>query len=327
MTVSAKERLTRFYSVFDSQDQVLIMITADPDAIASAMAVKRLLWRKVAGVTICSTNTIKRPDNIAMVDLLGVAILKPGDIRKGEYSRFVVVDSQPHHNDVFQKFDYDVIIDHHPRGDATASYMDIRSDYGATCSMMTEYVKAAQIRPSMKLATGLFLGIKTDTNNFERPALAEDIKAFRFLFKYVNLHLAKRIEHSEIQPGFLKYFERALEARKMKRGRMYVHLGNVVNPDVCVLIADFFMKVNGVRWSIVSGIYAKKLVVIFRNDGLRNNAGKLAGKSFSEFGSAGGHKSMARAELPVSALECEVTCDNVGKVQRWIISRVEQKAK
>ena len=88
------------------------MINADPDAIASAMAVKRLLWRKTAKVVICSISGISRPDNIAMVDYLGVKILKPDEIKKTSFSKFVIVDSQPCHNELFQKFDYDVIIDH-----------------------------------------------------------------------------------------------------------------------------------------------------------------------------------------------------------------------
>lgn len=69
------ERLRRFYDIFSGDDQVLIGINADPDAIASAMAVKRLLWRKVAGVTIASTNVIKRPDNLTMLRLLGVRLV------------------------------------------------------------------------------------------------------------------------------------------------------------------------------------------------------------------------------------------------------------
>ena len=72
MKHSATERLRRFYKLFSGDDQVLIVINADPDPIASAMAVKRLLWRKVASVTISHINTIQRPDNLAMIRLLGV---------------------------------------------------------------------------------------------------------------------------------------------------------------------------------------------------------------------------------------------------------------
>ncbi|MEJ2040789.1 MAG: phosphoesterase, partial [Desulfosarcinaceae bacterium] len=69
MSISNKERLRRFYAQFSGEDHVLIPIVADPDAIASAMAVKRLLWRKTAGVTIANVNTIERPDNLVLVRL------------------------------------------------------------------------------------------------------------------------------------------------------------------------------------------------------------------------------------------------------------------
>jgi len=69
MRPSAPEKLRRFFDQFSSNDYVLILINADPDAIACAMAVKRLLWRKVAGITISKINVIKRPDNLAMIRL------------------------------------------------------------------------------------------------------------------------------------------------------------------------------------------------------------------------------------------------------------------
>jgi nanoRNase/pAp phosphatase (c-di-AMP/oligoRNAs hydrolase) len=325
MTVSATERLRKFQAVFKNDDQVLVLINADPDAIGAALAVKRLLWRKVASVSIASVNTVKRPDNVAMVELLGVKLLRAADVAKSAFTRFVIVDSQPEHHELFQKFECDVIIDHHPVGKAKADFVDIRPEYGATCSMLTEYVKAAKIRPSVKLATALFLGIKTDTNDFQRKAFGEDVKAFQFLFKYINLNLVQKIEYAEINPGFLKYFQLAFNTRVMRRGRVYIHLGHVGTPDVCVLIADFFLKVKGVGWTFVSGIFGKKLVVIFRNDGLRKNAGKLAETAFGKLGSAGGHKGMARAEIPLAALTGLVDPDQDRKMLKWLIDRVDLK--
>ena len=46
------------------------------------------------------------------------------------------------------------------------------------------------------------------------------------------------------------------------RGAPFVHLGPVLHPDVCVQIADFFMHIDAVSWSIVSGIYNRTFVVI-----------------------------------------------------------------
>ncbi len=326
MSSSALEKLRCFYDQFSSDDHVLVLIDADPDAIASAMAVKRLLWRKVANTSISNINVIKRPDNIAMIRLLRVSLIPLSKIDKSKFNRFVIVDSQPDHNETFAAFKPDVIIDHHPETGVNAPFLDIRPKYGATASIMTEYLRAARIKPSSKLATGLFFAVKTDTDNFVRQTLLEDVRAFQFLYNHANIHLARKIEQTEMRFDFLKYFKIALENMRRRKGRVFVHLGPVVNPDVCVLIADFFMKVNSVRWSIISGICNKKLTVVFRNDGLRKNAGDVARQSFGHIGSAGGHKNMARAEIPIAVLEEHVKLKDDKILLGWIINQIEKKA-
>ena len=326
MTLSAAGKLRRFYDSFEGDNNVLILINADPDSIASAMAVKRLLWRKVSSVTISNINTIKRPDNIAMIRLLGVDLVPIKNIVKDSFNRFVIVDSQPNHNQIFTEYPPHVIIDHHPDTSASAPFVDIRPKYGATATIMTEYLRAAKIKPSSKLATGLFYAIKTDTDNFVRQTLIEDVRAFQFLYRHSNLHLINKIEQSELTVDFLKYFKIALDNKRVLKGHMFAHLGPVVNPDICVIIADFFLKISSVNWSIVSGLYSKKLVIVFRNDGLRKDAGKVAKQSFGQIGSAGGHKSMARAEIPFTDLKEVVDYKDDKKLLRWIINKIEKKA-
>lgn len=327
MSLSAPEKLRRFYDQFTNNDHVLILINADPDAIACAMAVKRLLWHKVAGITVSNINVIKRPDNIAMVRLLGVKLVHVDEIDENEFNRIVMVDSQPDHNESFTRFRPDVIIDHHPDTGVKAPFIDIRPNYGAASSIITEYLRAAKIKPSAKLATGMFLAIKTDTDNFERETQIEDVRAFQYLFKYANIHLARKIEQAELRLDFLKYFKIALQNRRIRKGKVFVYLGTVVNPDVCVLIADFFMRVDSVQWSIISGVYENKLIVIFRNDGIRKNAGTVAQKAFDVIGSAGGHKSMARAEIPTSELKGQTDYKDEKKILKWIINQVEKKSR
>ena len=327
MAAQRSERLKRFYDIFSGDDQVLIGINADPDAIASAMAVRRLLWRKVVGVTIACTNVIKRPDNLTMLRLLGVRLVQFEEIELERFSKFVIVDSQPSHDDQLRSRKPDVIIDHHPDAGEKGTYTDIRPAYGATASILTEYLRAARIKPSKKLATGLFYAIKTDTDNFERKALFEDVRAFQFLFRHVNIHMARKIEQAELKFEFLKYFKIALEEKRRRKGKVYAHLGNVPSPDVCVLVADFFMRVSSVTWSIVSGRCNKKLVIIFRNDGIRKDAGKLASMSFGQIGSAGGHKNMARAEIAYTELKRAVDIADDTKVALWIIRNIEKTTK
>ena len=325
MISKTKELLGQFYEQFAGRDQVLILMTADPDAIASAMAVKRLLWRKVAGITISPINVIQRPDNLTMLRLLGVPVAHLDTLEPDRFQRKVLIDSQPNHSSVFKRFTYDVIIDHHPDSRPKGGYVDIRPQYGATASIMTEYLRAAKIKPSTKLATALFHAIKTDTRNFERETQFEDVVAFQYLFRYANIPLARRIEQADLQLGFLTFFRKAIQIRRFRKGKMFAHLGSVPNPDVCVLIADFFMRVETVNWSIVSGIYDNQLVIILRNDGIRKDAGDLAHSSFAEFGSAGGHKTRARAELALSTVGEAVDCSDGRRLTEWLVNRIEQR--
>ncbi len=327
MGITNIERLRRFLQHFAGEDHVLIPINADPDAIASAMAVKRLLWRKTASVTIANVNEIKRPDNLTMIRLVGVKLIPFKKIDPARFTAMIMVDSQPSHHEDLSGLQPRAIIDHHAAEETSqAPYMDIRPHYGATASIMIEYLRAARIKPSVKLATSLFYAIKTDTSNFERKTTSEDLKAFQYVFRNANKALAYRIEQAEMDISFLKYFKRAIEERRLSKGRAFVHLGPVVHPDVCVQVADFFLRVNSVNWSIVSGLHHRKLVVIFRNDGIRKNAGTLAKKCFGRWGMAGGHKSAARAEVSVEAIEAIVDVNSRKKTAQWVMRQLTKKA-
>ena len=111
---------------------------------------------------------------------------------------------------------------------------------------------------------------------------------------------------------------------RVKKHRAYVHLGPVQNPEICVSIADFFMKVHDVVWSIVSGTCQGRVVSIVRNDGFRKDAGKLLSKAFGEMGSAGGHKTMARAEIQLRNLEGKVNYKDAKVLSDWIFGCLEE---
>jgi len=319
MATSASEKLRRLLGLFSREDRLLIVINPDPDAMASAMALKRLLWRQVSAVTIAYIGNITRPDNLAMIRMANLDLLPLNKVDPAQFSRYAIVDSQPNHHKDFERINFDIILDHHPDTGAKVSFADIRPNYGATSTIMTEYLRAAKIKPSARLATALSYGIKTDTLNFQRKALMEDVNAFQFLFRHVNVYMAQKIEQAEMNLDFLKYYHKALEVMSVRRQRIHAYLGPVRNPAVCVSIADFFMKIHDIAWAIVSGTYQGNLIIIVRNDGVRKDAGKLLGKKFGQLGSAGGHKTMARAEIPLQNLKGLVDYKKNKVLSRWII--------
>ena len=301
---TAKERLREFWAVFEKDDDVLLVINADPDSLASAMAIKKLLRYKVKRVVIGYPNEIRRLNNVAMVDRLKIPAERLHTLKIKDYSKKVMLDSQPSHLPIFECMDFDVVIDHHPVTSGwEAKFVDIRPDYGAVASMLIEYLRAADMKPSVALATALFYAIKVDTNNFEKKANLADAISFRYLFNLANHNLVRKIELSELRLSELNYFRTALTEMKISKHRLYVHVGRIRTPDILVIIADFFNHVHEVSWVFVSGIHGERLVVIFRCDGYKKNAGKLAEKSFAHLGSAGGHREAARAEVPLKNLE------------------------
>lgn len=303
---SAKERLKEFWSVFEKDDEVLVCINADPDALACALAVKRLLRYKIKNVTIAHPNEIRRLNNVAMVERLKIPLERLKSVKVSEYDKVVLVDSQPNHLPCFEKIKFNVIIDHHPLGgEWDADYVDIRPDYGAASTMLVEYLRAASMKPSVALATALFYAIKVDTQDFEKKGGLADGISFRYLFNIANRNLVRKFELTDLRRSELKYFTLALAALKYSKRRYYSHVGRVRSPDLLVIIADFLNHVGEIDWVFVSGIHNDKLVVIFRCDGYRKNAGKLANLVFGSLGSAGGHKDSARAEVPMKNLDIE----------------------
>jgi nanoRNase/pAp phosphatase (c-di-AMP/oligoRNAs hydrolase) len=324
--MSNKEKLNRFLGLFKGSSKVLIVINADPDSIASAMAVKRLLWRKVAEVGIAYFNKISRPDNLAMIEYTDPGLVLLDDIKKENFDLFVVVDSQPDHNERFTEFDYDAIIDHHPLTCDNAAYVDIRSDYGACSTILTEYIKSKKIKPSPKLAAALMLGIKTDTSDFTRQASLKDIKAFQYLYQFADKNIVTKVERAAMTQDGLAFLGNAIRQRKIISNRVFFHAGNITKPDELVMVADFFLTLVRVNWSVISGIFEKKLIIVIRNDGLRKGAGNTVKQAFAKYGSAGGHKTMARAELDLKLIRKQIKAVNKKAIGDWIISVIEKTA-
>lgn len=322
-SVSTAEKCRRLQETAGPEDSLAILIHADPDSMASAMALKRFFWRKVKKIDIVRINKIERADNLAFVRLLNLKQQHIKNFKSSDATKWAIVDSQPHHNERFGKFHFDIIIDHHPvSADLDAAFVDIREEYGANSTILTEYLKASGIKPSPSLATALFFGIKNDTNSFVRNTVSNDIKAFRYLYEYANLNIIKKIESSEITKKNLAGFKKAIGRLSLVKRTAVIHMGAVDDAATLVIMADFFMKLAEATGSIVSGTHDQKLIVIFRNAGFRRNAGKLAQEMFGDIGSAGGHKSMARAEIPLEQIKA--SANKVTGLEQYVINKLKR---
>ncbi len=299
-----QEALAKINSLLSSDEKWLILINADPDAMAGSMALKKLIAKNVKAVDIASINILSRPDNLAMVKLLSIPMLNFDKKILADYQRFAIIDSQPHHSPHFQDINFDIIIDHHPVTEQSVTDSPVNlllPKLGTSSSLMTELLYNAKIRIPKKLATALQFGIRSDTASFGRASTEIDLRAYHYLSKFADHNLLLQILRSEYIPEWLPFFSRAIQRIKKCESGNCCFLNEVKTPDMLVAIADFFQKVNGIKWVAISGIYKGNLVVIFRGNG-SIDLGRIATKAFDHLGSAGGHPHMARAEMPLANL-------------------------
>ena len=304
LTGKSTGRLRAWLQSLRKEESWCILVTADPDALGAAMGLKRLLSHRVQDVVIARTNEITRPDNLAMMRYLRIPTVPWHPDLQPQFERFALVDSQPHHNPAFEGVPFSVVIDHHPpveQHPVNGDFVDIRSEFGATCTIMTRYLQSLSVRPGRLLATALLYGIRTDTAAFERSGGALDLQAYQWLSRHADHNILRRIIRSEYLLEWLPLFSRAFRSLHHCHKGAHAHVGDVNSPDLLVAIADFFTRVHGLKWVAVSGVYNGTVVVIFRGDGGRD-MGRFASKAFGDVGSAGGHRVMARAEFPHKAV-------------------------
>jgi len=320
-----KARLKQLLALFKNKPGLLVLVHPDPDSIASAIALRRMLLRRCSKVEIAYDAAIKRIQNRAMVRLLKIRMESVKDVKFGDFELLAVVDGQRNHFPVLADKKVDICIDHHPVS-MTYHYQfsDIRPEIGAASSVLFEYLEADRIKISAALATALCYGIKTDTDNFTRAVHKLDAVAFSKLFPAADYNLLGNIDEVEISFQHLDLFRIALDRLRLKREKAIIHLGQVPDSDLLVIIADFLIRVSEIEAVLVSGFALEHMTVIFRNRNPANDIGALAKRAFEPPGTAGGHRYAARAEIPVKCLPKKIARGTQEQVVKWLEQRVRR---
>jgi len=309
---------------------VLMYGSPDPDAVASAMALREIL-RQTAGLkkfAFVATEGVLRQQNREFIRAMKVEIQLLSKVNLQDYRLLALVDAQPSFfGKAYETVHPQIVIDHHPvTSPWHAELADVRPQYGALSTIMMEYLLAARVRIPKLLYTALFYGIKSDTNNFERDSILEDIGAYYLTSVRANRQLIRRIELNQIPERYLRFFEHAYFHRRRYRDRITSFLGKVDSPDVCVQVADFYLRIVEIYYVVIAGIIKDRLIIVFRGDGYRQDCGNIAQKAFGKYGSAGGHKSAARVEIPLETLrdilQSEWTQEGV---EQFLVQRLRQK--
>jgi nanoRNase/pAp phosphatase (c-di-AMP/oligoRNAs hydrolase) len=311
-----RKAVERIRSLFgEDKVHILLQHDPDPDAIGSALALRELLGRNRATTPIVTFGEVTRPENLAMIRLLDVQIerISYDDLHK-DGAQLALVDVQPPYFD--QSLGrVDLVVDHHPKRTAfKARFADLRTAYGATSTIFTEYLRAVGMEPSQRLATALLYGIKTDTLFLERGSNLADLDAFAFLYPFASKTLITRIERPALPREDLEALGRALSRLQLDNGVAVIHMGEINREDVIPQMAEFCLQIEGVEWTVVSGLVKDRVVISVRNVGHVKSAGEIMKKLYDDIGSAGGHRAMAKAVIPLERFK-----EKFGEVSEKVI--------
>src|SRR5215203_4128986 len=298
-----RARVQQYQRYFADADRVLILLhnDPDPDALASGLALRNLLRRTKTTAIIGAMQGVTRPENLRMANMLAIHVepITPASFQ--DYQRIATVDVQPHYfGGLLPRVD--LVVDHHPEQSTySAVFKDIRADYGSTSTILTEHLRAVDVNISERTATAMLYAIKSDTLFFNRQTNRVDIEAFSYLYPLADAALIRKMEGAEITVERLEYVVRATQNSKLREQVFCAFLGESPREDFIPYVADFFLQLEDVKWTIIAGVVAGSLIISVRNLGYSRNAGEFVRKCFGEIGSAGGHRAMAKAVVPMAA--------------------------
>jgi len=292
-----RARVQQYQRYFADADRVLILLhnDPDPDALASGLALRNLLRRTKTTAIIGALQGITRPENQRMANLLDIHVEPVTPAMLAEFDRLATVDVQPHYfGGLLERAD--LVIDHHPeQAGYRAVFKDIRADYGSTCTILTEHLRAVDVNISERTATAMLYAIKSDTLFFARQTNRVDLDAFSYLYPLADAAMIRKMEGAEITLDRLAYVRAALDRGRLVDQVYAAYLGQTPREDHITYTADFFLQLEDTKWTIISGRVNGSLVVSVRNLGYSRNAGEFVKRWFNDIGSAGGHRAMAKA--------------------------------
>jgi nanoRNase/pAp phosphatase (c-di-AMP/oligoRNAs hydrolase) len=319
------EAYKKLHEVLEGDSQLLILPhnDPDPDAIAASLGLCYLVTERFGmDARVRYRGIIGRAENKALVQYLNYPIRK---LNRSEFKQDIpiaLVDTQPGtgNNPLPKRIPARIVIDHHAwqetfsqetfsqetfsqetfsqETSSQVRFVDVRPDIGASSTIVTEYLQAAELEIPAPLATALFYGIKTDTMGLGRGVSPHDTAAYFFLQPRVDVDALVRIERAQVPAFYFKSLTSALNnARLYDKDLLISHLGVMNYPDLGAEIADLLLRLQDVKWVICIGVYERDLILSVRSRSRELGAGELVLQIVGDLGTAGGHGTMAGGQI------------------------------
>jgi nanoRNase/pAp phosphatase (c-di-AMP/oligoRNAs hydrolase) len=282
----------------------------DPDSLAAALGLRKLLETQKIDVTIALGGIIGRPENRAMVRELKIDLVPLDKVDLNQYGAIALVDSQPGTGNNSLPIDRkcEIVIDHHPLRATTPSdifWKDIRPEFGATATIVYEYLKEARIPLDKNLTTAFLYALKSETRDLGREAGDEEREAYVELMRNADFERLYAITNPKLGREHFVAVDRALRAAVVWGELLAINLGPLDYPDLVAEVADLMLAYEKARWVLCVGQHKGSVFLSMRTDLTTASAGSLIRRVVGARGAAGGHGMVAGGRMFASVADEE----------------------
>jgi nanoRNase/pAp phosphatase (c-di-AMP/oligoRNAs hydrolase) len=280
---------------------VLTHDNPDPDSIAAALGLRRLLEADGLEVTLALAGIIGRAENRAMVRELRIPLMPIDRLDLKSFDVVALVDTQPQtgNNSLPDDRKPDIVIDHHPPREASNGVLwrDIRSEVGATATIVYEYLKLAGIALDVTLSTAFLYALKSETRDLGREAGPDERDAYIELMASADFSRLYAISHPKLGREHFVAVDRAIRSAVVWGELLAVNLGDLDYPDLVAEVADLMLPYDKARWVIAVGQHEQSVYLSLRTDVATVNAGQVIRRVLGARGAGGGHGMIAGGRM------------------------------
>ena len=126
-----------------------------------------------------------------------------------------------------------------------ARFVDVRPEYGATATILAEYLEESGLEPPPRPGDRMVYAIRSETQEFGREAAGPDHAAFDRLLPRVDRRALSRIQNAPLPLTYFRNLHRALEGLAGVGNLVVSNLGKVDQPDIVPEIADLLLRMEG----------------------------------------------------------------------------------
>ncbi len=247
-----KKTATSFLNAVKKYNPIIIYIpgSPDPDAIASAYAIKIILSYLDLDADIFAEKRLSLSQNKAFLDKLKIPVHFNRKINLDKYQAYIVPDFQNNKIDQFGvKIPCAAHIDHHAKAKEAikADFSLLSKDVGSTSTLIALMIKYLDLdfteQDLVSMATALTFGIQTDTDQFMNISNL-DFEAISFLAVYTDRELLQSINSIPISPETINFFNKAKENEIIYKEWAFYGIGFIESNhrDSIAIAADMILK-------------------------------------------------------------------------------------